>query len=265
MLSRVDTSLKLRIFIILYMVSIITPCYNSSAFIRQTIESVLNQSYSNWELIIIDDCSNDNSESIILKYVKLDSRIKYLKTDKSSGSPVEPRNIGIKNAIGRYIAFLDSDDLWLSTKLEEQLKLFDNKYVAVVYSNYEKINEDGKRESRIVIATEETNYKSLLKSNVIGNLTGIYDTSKVGKVYCSNIKHEDYVLWLSILKKGFIAKNTNTVTALYRVRNNSVSSNKLKALTWQWNILRNVEKLPLYKSIYYYAYYAITALRKVLK
>lgn len=246
-------------------VSIITPCYNASSYISFTIESALKQTYPNWELIIVDDCSTDNSSDIIKQFISGDTRIKYFKTDNPSGSPVLPRNIGIEKATGRYIAFLDSDDIWLPTKLEEQLKLFKDDKTAVAFSNYEKMNEAGERNQRIIIAPKETNYHNLLKGNVIGNLTGIYDTEKVGKVYCQDIRHEDYVLWLSILKKGYLAKNTNTVTALYRVRENSVSSNKLKILSWQWNILRNVEKISLPKAIYYYINYAIRAFLKAIK
>lgn len=246
-------------------VSIITPCYNASSYISFTIESALKQTYPNWELIIVDDCSTDNSSDIIKQFISGDTRIKYFKTDNPSGSPVLPRNIGIEKATGRYIAFLDSDDIWLPTKLEEQLKLFKDDKTAVAFSNYEKMNEAGDRNQRIIIAPKETNYHNLLKGNVIGNLTGIYDTEKVGKVYCQDIRHEDYVLWLSILKKGYLAKNTNTVTALYRVRENSVSSNKLKILSWQWNILRNVEKISLPKAIYYYINYAIRAFLKAIK
>ena len=246
-------------------ISIITPCYNASQYISYTIDSVLNQTYTNWEMIIVDDCSTDNSSDIIKQFISGDTRIKYFKTDNPSGSPVLPRNIGIEKAKGRYIAFLDSDDIWLPTKLEEQLKLFKDDKTAVAFSNYEKMNEAGERNQRIIIAPKETNYHNLLKGNVIGNLTGIYDTEKVGKVYCQDIRHEDYVLWLSILKKGYLAKNTNTVTALYRVRENSVSSNKLKILSWQWNILRNIEKISLLKAIYYYINYAIRAFLKAIK
>lgn len=247
------------------LVSIITPCYNSSVFIEQTIQSVQAQTYTNWEMLIVDDCSKDNSADIIKTYAEEDKRIKYLKTEKPSGSPVKPRNIGIENSNGRYIAFLDSDDVWLPNKLEEQLYLFDDKKVAVVYSNYEKMNENGERGNRIIEAPSETNYQDLLKGNVIGNLTGIYDTEKVGKVYCQYIHHEDYVLWLSILKQGYKAINTNSVTALYRVRDNSVSSNKLKVLSWQWHILRNIEKLPLHRTMYYFFHYAVKGFLKAIK
>lgn len=247
------------------LVSIITPCYNSESFIVETIKSVISQTYTEWEMLIVDDCSTDNSAEIIKEYSAKDSRIKYLRTDRPSGSPVLPRNKAIEAAKGEFIAFLDSDDIWLPNKIKEQIDLFKSKDVAVVYSNYEKISEKGIKNHRYVIAPTEIDYKNLLKSNVIGNLTGVYDVSKVGKVYCQNIKHEDYVLWLSILKKGYIAKNTNTINALYRVRNNSVSSNKLKILSWQWNILRNVEKQNFLKALYYYSIYAVKAFNKAIK
>lgn len=247
------------------MVSIITPSYNSSAFIEQTIESVLAQTYEDWEMLIVDDCSTDTSAAIIKQYAKKDVRIRYLKTKHPSGSPCEPRNIGIRNAQGRYIAFLDSDDRWLPDKLEEQLHLFEDAATAIVYSDYEKMTEAGERENRIVRAPAEADYKRLLSGNVIGCLTAVYDTAKVGKVYFPEHSHEDYILWLSILKRGYIAKNTNTVTALYRVRSRSVSSNKLKALSWQWSIYVNVEQTGYLKAMYYFAHYACKAFLKMLK
>jgi glycosyltransferase involved in cell wall biosynthesis len=123
------------------LISIVTSCYNNVSFIAQTIESVLAQTYQNWEMIIVDDCSTDGSYAIAMEYASRDSRIKVYRTEHQSGSPVEPRNIGIQKATGRYIAFLDSDDVWLPNKLENQLKLFDNKDTAIVFSNYKKINE----------------------------------------------------------------------------------------------------------------------------
>jgi glycosyltransferase involved in cell wall biosynthesis len=123
-------------------VSIITPNYNCGCFIEQAIVSVIAQTYQDWEMIIVDDCSTDDSYTIAMEYANRDGRIKVYRTEHQSGSPVEPRNIGIQKATGRYIAFLDSDDMWLPNKLENQLKLFDNKDTAVVFSNYKKINED---------------------------------------------------------------------------------------------------------------------------
>ena len=247
------------------LVSIITPCYNAGLSISKTIESVLSQTYSNWEMIIVDDCSKDNSAKIVNRYVQIDSRIRFLKTEKPSGSPAYPRNIGIGAARGRYIAFLDSDDMWLPNKLKEQLDIIKQEDVAIVFSNYEKIDSEGKRNQRIITAPTIVDYSMLLKGNCIGCLTAMYDTEKVEKLFFKKIGHEDYLMWLSILKKGFKAKNTNTVAALYRVGNQSVSSNKLKILSWQWNILRNEEKLGLIKASYFYLHYAVKAFLKAIK
>lgn len=244
-------------------VSVIMPVHNAEKYLSESISSVLQQTYPYWELLIVDDCSTDNSLAIINRYAVLDARIRCLKTDAPSGSPCLPRNLGIKAAQGRFIAFLDSDDCWLPNKLEQQLYLFgETGTIGLVFSDYEKMSEEGERNHRVVKAPHEVDYKHLLRGNVIGCLTAIYDTSKVGKMFFMQHTHEDYILWLSILKKGFVAVNTGTVEALYRVRRNSVSSNKLKVLSWQWDIYRNIEKTGLLKAMYYFAHYAYKAYRK---
>ena len=246
-------------------VSVVMPVYNAEAFLEQSINSVFAQTYSNWELLIVDDCSADDSVSIVKKYTSQDKRIRFFKTNKPSGSPVLPRNIGVRNARGRYIAFLDSDDVWLPNKLEHQLQLFEQyDDMAICFSNYEKMTETGQRNDRVIKASAVTTYKHLLLGNVIGCLTAVYDTAKTGKMYFPNHSHEDYVLWLSILKQGYVARNTNTVEALYRLRGGSVSSNKLRTLFWQWDIYRNVEKIDLFRAGYYFMNYAYRAFKKVL-
>lgn len=244
-------------------VSVIMPVHNAEKYLSESISSVLQQTYPYWELLIVDDCSTDNSLAIINRYAVLDARIRCLKTDAPSGSPCLPRNLGIKAAQGRFIAFLDSDDCWLPNKLEQQLCLFgETGTVGLVFSDYEKMSEEGERNNRVIKAPMEVSYKQLLRGNVIGCLTAIYDTSRVGKMFFMQHTHEDYILWLSILKKGVVAVNTGTVEALYRVRRNSVSSNKLKVLSWQWDIYRNIEKTGLLKAMYYFAHYAYKAYRK---
>ena len=244
------------------LVSIILPMHNSEKYLEEAIRSVISQTYENWELLIIDDASTDNSLSIARYFESCDTRIHVLINDTPMGCPAIPRNVGIRRAKGRFIAFLDSDDVWLPCKLEEQLNFFTGNRIAVVYSDYEKMSEDGTRCSRIVNAPKSTNYKKMLKGNAIGNLTGIYDVSKAGKVYFMPIHHEDYAMWLSILKRGYIAVNTGTVTAIYRLHGNSISSKKLSLLSWQWNIYMNVENLGYVKSIFYYVNYACRAFRK---
>lgn len=247
------------------LVSVIIPCYNSERYIVQSIESVIMQTFQQWEMIIVDDCSTDNSADIIKKYEAKDFRIRYLKTNEPSGSPSIPRNIGIREARGRYIAFLDSDDIWLPKKLEEQLKFIDQPNVAMVFSNFEKVDQAGRRTKRKIIAPSVVDYHLLLRGNCIGCLTVMYDTEKVGKMYFKNVRHEDCALWLSILKKGYKAQNTNSVKALYRVGNHSISSNKMKILSWQWNILRKEEKLPWGRAVFLYIHYAVKALLKAIK
>lgn len=234
-----------------HLVSIIMPCYNSRQYINYSIESVIKQTYSNWELIIIDDCSTDNSNEIINSFCEKDNRIRYLKTDFPSGSPTIPRNLGIENSSGRFIAFLDSDDLWNENKLENQIYLFNDDLVAIVFSNYEKISENGLSNSRNVIAPNLINYKQLLYGNVIACCTCIVDTSKSGKLKFNNQGHEDYALWLEILGKGFYAKNSGLVLASYRVRESSISSNKLKVIIWVYIIFRKNEKLSILSSLYF--------------
>lgn len=244
------------------LVSIIMPMHNSSRFVRDAIDSIIAQTYTLWELLVINDASTDDSPNIVKEYEKQDKRIHLLNNSNPIMMPSAPRNVGIRAARGRFIAFLDSDDMWYPQKLEQQIPLFDEPNVAIAYSNYEKISERGERSNRIIRAPKEATYKSLLLSNVIGNLTGVYDRKKVGKISFKDIHHEDYVMWLSILKKGFKAKNTLTITAAYRVGNQSVSSSKFKVIPWQWHIYREVEGFSLIPSCYYFANYAIRAFYK---
>lgn len=246
------------------LISIITPCYNAEKFIRETIESVIAQTYSNWEMIIVDDCSRDNSVQIINEYVSTDSRIRYFKTDKPSGSPTLPRNIGIQNAKGRYVSFLDADDIYCPTKLENQLKCFTDN-VGIVFSNYEKMKYDGTRDHRIIVAPRVITYRKLLQSGYFGCGTMMYDSSKTGLRQFRYVGQEDYVFALEILKKGFIAVNTNTCEAFYRIVENSRSAQKLEMAKRQWRVLRSVENLSFIKASYYFCHYAIKGIMKFIK
>ncbi len=246
-------------------VSVIMPCYNAEAYLPESIESVISQTFHNWELLVIDDCSTDNSAEIVRTYASKDERIRMLRTEKPSGSATVPRNIGIQKAQGRYIAFLDADDQWFPEKLEQQLPLFEAPEVAVVFSNYEKMDSEGKRSSRIVKAPALLTYRKLLQSNAIGNLTGIYDTEKAGKKQMPDLHHEDYAFWLSILKQGFVARNTNTVLAAYRAAGKSLSGNKFKAMAWTWKIYRREENLAFPAACYYFMHYAVRSCLKFLK
>jgi glycosyltransferase involved in cell wall biosynthesis len=247
------------------LVSIITPNYNCAPYIAQAIQSVRAQSFQDWEMIVADDCSTDGSAIIVQDYARKDRRIRFIQTPSHSGSPRLPRNLALEKAGGRYIAFLDSDDLWLPGKLENQLALFGGDKTAIVFSNYEKISGDGRRTGRVVRAPPTLSYRSLLRSNYIGNLTAVYDAEKAGKVCFRYPHHEDYVLWLEILERGFVAENTNTVEALYRVRSGSVSAGKGKAVKWQWDIYRRRLKLSRLASVYFFCSYLVNGVLKYIK
>ena len=246
-------------------VSVIMPCYNSASVIAQSIESVIVQTYRHWELIIVDDCSSDNSADIVKSYMKKESRIKYFKTENRSGSPSLPRNIGIEKSVGSYIAFLDSDDIWLPSKLEEQIHYMNANRLEFVYSDYEKITNEGYRSNRIIRVKSATSYWDILESCSIPCLTVLLRKEIVGEIRFKSVFKEDYVFWMSILRKGIVAYNTNLVHALYRESKKSRSSDKLKMFVNQWDVLRDVEGVKLVPAIYFICIYAIKGLIKYLK
>lgn len=246
-------------------VSIIMPCHNGAKTVADAIQSVLSQTFSDWELLVVNDNSVDDSVSIISDFVKQDKRILLLHNETPTGFPATPRNVGIKAARGRFIAFLDSDDEWLPTKLEKQLTCFDGTTVSVCYSFYEKISNNGKRTGRVIKVSKYTNYKKLLKSCVIGNLTGMYDTKLVGKIYQKVVHQEDFLMWLEILKCCDKAICCEEVLALYRLSRNSVSASKFKNFTWQWISYRKELKLGFVYSLWLYINYSISGIIKFLK
>jgi glycosyltransferase involved in cell wall biosynthesis len=243
------------------LISVITPLYNSKHFISETLESVLSQSYQNCEMIIVDDCSTDNGADIVKEFQKKDHRIELIKLKKNSGAAVA-RNTAIKNAKGRYIAFLDSDDLWHPEKLEKQIKFMQDNDYAFTYTNYQKMTESGELIDEIVKSPSELDYKKALHTNYIGCLTAMYDTKKIGKIYMPEIrKRQDYGLWLKILKQ-VNGHGLNENLAYYRVRDNSVSSDKINLLKYNWKLYRDIENLSILRSSYYILY---TIVLKLLK
>ncbi|OOE73675.1 MULTISPECIES: glycosyltransferase family 2 protein [unclassified Salinivibrio] len=237
------------------LVSIITPLYNCESHIHDTVLSVIKQTYPHWELLLVDDCSTDSSLTIALQYANDDPRIRVIRMTTNSGAAVA-RNAAIKEAEGQFIAFLDSDDLWLPHKLEKQLDFMHQKNCALSFSAYQKIDERGK-DLGVVGVPETVSHQELLKTCVIGCLTAMYDSQKIGKVYMPLIrKRQDFGLWLSILKKIDIAYGISEPLAQYRVRRDSISANKLKAAQYTWHLFRHVEQLSLIKSVYYFIHYA---------
>jgi teichuronic acid biosynthesis glycosyltransferase TuaG len=247
------------------LISIITPVYNSRKYIEETVQSVLNQTYTNWEMVIVDDCSTDGSVAIINKFVAMDNRIRLIEQPVNMGHPSYARNIALKEAKGKYIAFLDSDDVWYPNKLELQTNYIKhNPDCYILCSSYEKINEHGESRNRIVLSKRKVNYKELLKSNSIGNLTGMYNQDRLGKCFQEPIIHEDYIMWLALVKVAGSAHGIPEVTAKYRIHDNSVSSSKTKVLRAQWYIYRRILHLNVVTSIFYFTCYAYFGLKKYL-
>ena len=242
-------------------VSIIIPVYNAEKFIGKTIESVLNQTYKNWEMLIFNDKSKDNSLKIIKKYSEKDERIKVVDSKENVGV-VAARNKLIEIATGEFIAFLDADDYWKQNKLEKQIKFMRKNNASISCTEYTRVTEDEKEINDIIIK-EIITYEDMLKNNYLGCLTVIYNANKLGKRYFKERKkNEDYVLWLEIVKETKIIFGLKENLAFYRVLNNSRSSNKIKVAKDRWEVYRKIERLSLLKSIYYFLQYVIRALKK---
>ncbi|WP_298418048.1 glycosyltransferase family 2 protein [uncultured Kordia sp.] len=233
------------------LVSVITPTYNAELFIKETIESVRAQTYNNWELILVDDASKDTTVSILKKYTEEDIRIKFHVLEKNSGAAIA-RNTAIEKATGSYIAFLDADDLWMPEKLSKQIAFMQKENIQVCFASYELMNEVGKSLGKKVNALPKVNFSKMLKSNYIGNLTGIYNATTLGKVYMPNIrKRQDWALWLTLIKKVEFAYSISEPLAKYRVREDSISSNKLNLLKYNYTIYRKALKFGAFKSSLY--------------
>lgn len=231
------------------LVSIITPTYNSEHFISATIQSVQNQTYSHWELIIIDDCSTDTTAEIINTAIKSDARIKLYPLTKNEGTGVA-RNYGVHKAKGTYISFLDSDDLWIPNKLERQLDFMNQNKLLFTFSFYECLDEKGNKLNIRKEAPNLTTYKKLFFCNYIGNSTAIYNAKMLGKIPINQIrKRQDWMLWLTIVKKIKVARPVPEVLAYYRVRKDSISSSKMKLVKFNFNVYHKFHKLNYVASL----------------
>ncbi len=242
-------------------VSIITPCYNAARFLAPAIESVLGQTFHDWELIAADDHSTDESLNILRRYQAREPRIRLLALDQRRG-PAGARNAAIEAARGSYVAFLDSDDLWLPDKLEHQIAFMQETASALSYTAYHKIDENGSL-GALVSVPHTVDYRTLLFSNCIACSTAVYDMARLGKVFFPIIaKRQDHGLWLSILRDGLQAHGLDHPLMLYRVWSGSVSSNKLVAAAYQWKLYREIERLSLASTLLYFIGYAYRGVRK---
>jgi teichuronic acid biosynthesis glycosyltransferase TuaG len=248
------------------LVSIITPMYNGERFIGQTIESVLSQSYTNWEMIVIDDGSKDNGATIVNEYTKKDPRIQLI-SQLNAGCGAA-RNNGIRAAKGQYISLLDADDTWNPNFLDKQLGLMKEKGALLVYSSHTRIDENSEECLRPFIVPEKVTYKDMLKTCYISCLTGLYDTEQYGKVYLredmKNLR-DDYIYWLEIMKKVKVAYGNKEVIANYRILDSSASRKKKKVIKPHFKVLYEIEKLGLVRSLYYLGNWAVISYFKYRK
>jgi teichuronic acid biosynthesis glycosyltransferase TuaG len=240
------------------LVSIITPTYNSEKYIKQMIDSVINQSYKNWELLITDDCSTDNTIQIVQEFIKNNNRIKLFRLSKNSGAGIS-RNYSIKMAQGKYIAFCDSDDLWHPNKLKNQIEFMSKFDLAFSYTNYQIIDNNGIFLKNVFCPLDLT-YDMIVRNCYIGCLTVMYDVSKLGPLFFDKIKkRQDWILWIQILHVISFTKGLNEVLASYRTRNNSISASKIKLVKYNWLVyykFLNYTKLGatfmLFRFLFYY-------------
>ena len=230
------------------LVSIIMPSYNTAPYIRETIQSVLDQTYQNWELIIVDDCSSDNTDEIVSTYL-LDDRIHYLKNEKNSGAAFS-RNIALREAKGRWIAFLDSDDLWMPEKLEKQINFMDKNGYSFSYTNYEEINVEGNRTGVKVTGPKKITKTGMYNYCWPGCLTVMYNRSVVGLIQIEDIrKNNDYAMWLKVCKKADCYLLDEYLGKYRKGRSGSVSTHSIKTMIgWHYKLFREAEKMGKIES-----------------
>lgn len=221
------------------LVSIIMPSYNCEHYIAESIKSVLAQTYQNWELLITDDCSTDRTIEIVKEYVAKDERIKLILLEKNGGAGVA-RNKSIEKAVGRFIAFLDSDDLWYPNKLERQLKFMDEKECAISHTSYMTCDEDG-YVTGIIVCRRRESLASMSRDDKMGFLTVIYDVSQLGKIYLPKLrKRQDWALKLKLLQICKYTYGMKEPLAYYRKRDGSISNNKRSLVKYNIAVYQNV-------------------------
>lgn len=242
-------------------VSIIVPVYNAEKYLKDTVENILEQRYKNWELILVNDCSDDNSKSVVKPY--LSNRIKWINLEKNSG-PAVARNKGIEKAKGRFICFQDADDLWDREKLRKQVRFMQDNDCAFSYTGYEFADENGKPNGKKVFVPERMTYKQALKNTTISTITVMFDMDKLKKedILMPNIEAEDTATWWNVLKNVETAYGLNEILSYYRRTPKTNSSNKIIAAKRAWNLYRANEKFGLVKSFYYFLFYAFNAVRR---
>ena len=247
------------------MISIVIPVYNADRFLRETIDSVLAQTYTDWELIPVDDCSSDESRKILAEYERTDSRIRPVYLDSNVGAAAA-RNEGTVRARGEYLAFLDAEDIWVKEKLEHELAFLQDKQAAFVFTSYEFADEHGVGTGKIVKVPATLSYQQALRNTTIFTSTVLFHRGKISTEYLMmpQVKSEDSATWWQILKTGVTAYGLNENLVLYRRSRKTLSSNKLEAVRRIWYLYRRVEGLNVFQSCRNFVGYAFRAvLRRV--
>jgi teichuronic acid biosynthesis glycosyltransferase TuaG len=245
----------------LALVSVITPAWNAEKFVAATIRSVQAQTIADWEMLIADDCSTDSTAVAVEAIAAQDHRVRLIRQPRNAG-PALARQAAIEQASGRYLAFLDSDDLWLPHKLERQIPFMQSIRAALSFTAFRRISEDDAVVGVLKPIPESLSYVELLRNTAIATLTAVVDREVAGPVAMKDEPYDDFCLWLSILKRGHRAYGLNEDLARYRVRGGSVSSRPLRSAGWVWHIYRNVERLPLSHAAWCMAHYGARAWSK---
>ncbi len=244
------------------LVSVIIPAYNAERYIKETIQSVQNQTFHSWEIIVIDDCSQDATCFVITQIMANDARIQLVKNVVNLGAAAS-RNKGVSLAKGKYIAFLDADDVWFPEKLEKTLVRLQEENADFAYSSYAIVDAKGEKVKPDYIVPKTTSFVSMLKENVIGCSTVVISRNLADKYrFVENFYHEDYVLWLQLLKEEYKAVGVPEVLVGWRFLENARSFNKRNAAINRWKIYHSFLKLPIYKSVYYFLIYATMGFKK---
>lgn len=247
------------------MISIIVPVYRAEKVIEETMDSVMAQTCPDWELLLVEDAGGDGTAEKIEKYIREhgENRIRLIRQPENGGA-ARARNRGLQEAEGRYIAYLDADDLWEPEKLERELRFMRDKDAAFVFSGYEFADENGRGTGKVVHVPETLNYRQALSNTTIFTTTVLFDTKKIPKelLEMPDVKSEDTALWWKILRNGYTAWGLDENLARYRRAGKSLSSNKLEALRRIWNLYRNVEGLGILSSGAHFCLWALRAVKR---
>ncbi len=249
-------------------ISVVIPVYNVEKFIKETISSVVDQTYENWELILVDDCSTDQSRLVIQSFCEeliwqnriQPNQIRYIQLEQNKGA-YYARNIGVKEAKGSYLCFLDSDDLWEKDKLSHQIEFMKNAQIAFSFTSYEFADEEGNGTGKVAKVPKTLYYKQALKNTIIFTSTVMFDLNQIHKelIQMPNSPSEDTATWWTILKSGYQAYGLDEVLTFYRRSKGTLSSNKWQAICRIWNLYRKIAELNVIQSAYYFCHYSIRA------